>query len=205
MPPLAAFIIAEGKSITDALVSIGWSPFLLIWAWTQGEPAVIAGGALAAEGYWHWYEFCLAAAIPSAIGHQIYYWVGKRFGTRLIHRLPKRWQPSIAAARSLLLRHEKKILPFMRFAYGVRGPLPYACGMSGIAPLRFFLYNFATALVWALLFTLLGYAFGTAATYFFDELSHYGSILVIGSLLLGIALQVGAQAVVRRALNRRGE
>ncbi|HUI64197.1 MAG TPA: DedA family protein [Bacteroidota bacterium] len=202
VPWIARGAGSDPQSIADALVSIGWSPLLFVWAWTQGEPAVIVGGALAARGYWPWYAFGLLAASGSAIGHQIYYVLGRRYGLRLLAKLPGRWQPAIAQAQALVLRHENKILPLMRFAYGIRGPLPVVCGACGIPSGKFLLYNLLTALAWALLFTALGYAFGFAVTAFFDTFSHYESLLLVSSLAFGLCLQIIAQRWVKRSLEK---
>ncbi len=191
---------SDSKSIADALVNIGWSPLLLLWAWTQGEPAVIVGGALAAKGFWPWYAFWVVAAVPSAIGHQIYYFIGRRFGAKLVRRLPSRWQSAIERARVLLLMHNDKILLFMRFAYGLRGPLPVVCGAAGIPPGKFLLYNVGTAFAWALVFTLVGYAFGFAAMACFEHIAHYGSWFFISSLVFGLVVHLLAQHLVKRSL-----
>jgi len=201
-PSIAHATGSDAQSIANALLSVGWSPLLFVWAWTQGEPAVIVGGALAARGCWPWYAFGLLAALGSAIGHQIYYAFGRRYGLRLLAKLPLRWQPAIAQARALVVKHENKILPLMRFAYGIRGPLPIVCGSCGIAPGKFLLYNLLTALTWALLFTALGYAFGFAVTTFFDAFSHYESLLLISSLAFGICFQMVAQHWVKRSLGK---
>jgi len=55
-------------------------PVLFVWAWLQGEAAVIVGGSLAAQGYWPWWTVWLIAAIPATLGHQIYFALGRRFG-----------------------------------------------------------------------------------------------------------------------------
>ncbi len=190
----------DTKALSDAFRSLGWSPLLLVWAWTQGEPAVIVGGALAAQGYWPWYGFCLAAAIPSAIGQEIYYFIGFRYGGRVLAWFPLRWQPAIDRTRSLLVRHEGKILALMRFAYGIRGPLPAVCGAAGIRPLKFLLFNLGTAIAWASVFTLIGYAFGATATALFESISRYEAWILISSLIFGVCLQVLGQQWAKRTI-----
>src|SRR2546427_9889187 len=43
-------------------------PVLFVWAWLQGEAAVIVGGALAAAGYWPWWAVSRIAAVPATCG-----------------------------------------------------------------------------------------------------------------------------------------
>jgi len=84
-----------------AVIQSYGGPVLFVWAWLQGEAAVIVGGSLAAQGYWPWWAVWLVACVPATLGHQIYFALGRRFGDPLLARLPARWQPAIARARTL--------------------------------------------------------------------------------------------------------
>jgi membrane protein DedA with SNARE-associated domain len=171
---------------------------LFIWAWLQGEAAVIVGGALAAQGYWPWWAVWLVACVPAIAGHQLYFLLGRHFGDRLIARLPTGWQPAIARARALLQRHDSRVMLLMRFAYGIRLPLPILCGALGVAPRRFLRYNVGTALLWALLFTWLGYAYGAAATTLLGRVAHYEVWVLMGSVVLGLVVHALSPRVGRR-------
>jgi len=46
-------------------------PVLFVWAWLQGEAAVIVGGSLAAQGYWPWWAVWLVGVVPATVGHQL--------------------------------------------------------------------------------------------------------------------------------------
>ncbi len=173
-------------------------PVLFVWAALQGEAAVIVGGALAARGYWPWWAVSLLACLPAVAGHQLYFALGRRYGDRLLARLPARWQPAIAGTRRLVREHAARLMLVMRFAYGVRLPLPIVCGVVGIRPLRFLGYNAATAVTWALLFTWVGYAYGAAATATFAQVAHYETWILLSSVLLGLAVHA-----VTRTLGRR--
>ncbi|HVH66242.1 MAG TPA: DedA family protein [Gemmatimonadales bacterium] len=171
-----------------AVIHAYGGPLLFVWAWLQGEAAVIVGGSLAARGYWPWWAVWLVACVPAIVGHQIYFLLGRHFGDPLLGGLPTRWQPAIAHVRALVLRHDSRIMLLMRFAYGVRLPLPILCGVLRIAPARFFGYNVATALAWALLFTWLGYAYGAVATAVLGRVAHYEAWILVGSIALGLAV-----------------
>src|SRR5207244_2771541 len=102
-------------------------PLLFVWAWLQGEAAVIVGGSLAAQGYWPWWAVWLVACVPATLGHQIYFALGRRFGEPLLTHLPVGWQPAIARARMLVGANAGRVMLLMRFASGVRLPLPTPC------------------------------------------------------------------------------
>ena len=55
-------------------------PVLFVWAWLQGEAAVIVGGSLARQGYWPWWAVSLVASLPAIVGHQVYFHIGRRYG-----------------------------------------------------------------------------------------------------------------------------
>ena len=169
-----------------AIIQSYGGPVLFLWAWLQGEAAVIVGGSLAARGYWPWWAVWLVACIPATLGHQIYFALGRRLGDPLLARLPTRWHPTIARARTLVRHNDTRVMLLMRFAYGIRLPLPILCGVAGIAPLRFLLYNAGTALAWSLLFTWLGYAYGTAAGAALGRVAHYETWILLGAVTLGL-------------------
>lgn len=174
-------------------------PVLLVGAWLQGEAAVILGGALARQGYWPWWEVWLLASVPAALGHQIYYLIGRHFGERLIARLPARRRPAFDRARGLIQRHESRILLLMRFAYGVRLPLPILCGASGVRPGKFLAYNIGTALGWALVFTTLGVSFGAAAAATFRRYAHYQALCFFASVAFAALAHVAPRRLAGRA------
>ncbi len=86
----------------------------------------------------------------------------------------------------------------MRFAYGIRLPLPILCGAVGIAPLPFLCYNAATAFVWAGLFTWSGYAYGTAARIAIGRVVHYETWALAGAITRGLLFQALSPRVGRR-------
>ena len=177
---------------------LGLSPVLFIWAWLQGEAAVIVAGSLAAQGHWPWWAVWLIAAIPATVGHQIYYQLGRWFGERILRRLPQRTQPAIERARVLIRTHETTVLTVMRFAYGIRMPLPILCGVARIRWQKFVLFNVGTALLWSFVFTMVGYIFGLAAQAVFREVSRFSSYLILGSIAFGLLVHFGTHFWGRR-------
>ena len=103
-----------------------------------------------------------------------------------------------ARARELVRRHETRVLVFMRVAYGVRLPLPILCGTSGVPLGKFVFYNVVTALTWALVFTLLGLLFGTAATVAFRHYAHFQATFLVGSLGFAALIHFLSQRVGAR-------
>jgi membrane protein DedA with SNARE-associated domain len=180
-----------------AIVHSYGGPALFLWALLQGEAAVIVAGSLAALGYWPWWIPWLLAAIPATLGHQLYFELGRRYGRRLVPRSPA-LAARLAHAEAMVRDHAAALMVSMRFAYGIRLPLPILCGASGIERPRFFRYNLATALGWSLLFTWCGYGFGTAASAAFARVEHYAAWVLVASLGLGIAASLLLKTVAKR-------
>ena len=86
----------------------------------------------------------------------------------------------------------------MRFAYGIRLPLPILCGVARIAPARFLAYNVGTALAWALLFTWIGYAYGAASSVLLGHVMSAEAWILVGALTLGVAAHLISHRVGRR-------
>lgn len=173
-------------------------PVLFVWAWLQGEAAVVVGGALAARGYWPWWAVWLIATLPATVGHQIYFALGRRYGDPLLARLPDRWRAGVERARSLVQTNSSRIMLLMRFAYGIRLPLPILCGVARIEPGRFFRYNVGTALGWALLFTWIGYAYGAAVNALLGHVMRAEAWILLGALTVGVAAHLISQRIGRR-------
>lgn len=135
--------------------------YVLIFAWTffEGETFVLFAGLAASKGYLNWGAVFFAAWLGSFAGDQLYFWIGRRWGTALLGRIP-RWQPSVQAALDWLRRYDTWFILSFRFIYGVRNFASFAMGMSGLPPARFASLNLGAAFVWALAFSGFGFAFG---------------------------------------------
>jgi len=85
-----------------------------------------------------------------------------------------------------------------RFIPGLRFISPSIIGMNSVRYWPFFVIDWFAALLWASLFTVLGYLFGTAATRLIDDFSSYATE-VFGGIF---ALVVG-DAIARHLYRRR--
>jgi membrane protein DedA with SNARE-associated domain len=87
--------------------------------------------------------------------------------------------------------------------YGLRTAGPIAIGMSRVSAPRFVLLNTLGALVWAVLFSVIGYAFGHSAERVLGTLRGYEKHALLALAVFGCA--VGLVHWMRRArANRRG-
>lgn len=169
---------------------------VLLGALAEGETFLLLGGFAAHRGYLGLGEVVLAGFLGGLLGDQIYYWLGRRHGERLLARFPT-LAPGAALAREKLRRHAIPFILSMRFLYGLRTVGPLAVGMSGVPPLRYLALNALGAAIWAPAVVGAGYLFGQAVEHFLADLLRYEEALFLGTL--AVALLVG---LMRRRRHR---
>jgi membrane protein DedA with SNARE-associated domain len=127
-----------------------------------GELALLLGGVLASQG-----RVPLAAALAvgtagALAGDSAGYWIGRRWGPRLLaSRLGRRIGPGrLQRVESLLLRGGGRALVVGRCTAGARVVLPGLAGMLGLRYRTFALWTGGAATLWAVAHVLAGYAAG---------------------------------------------
>jgi membrane protein DedA with SNARE-associated domain len=153
----------------------------------EGESVVIAAGFAAHRHLLDLPAVMLVAAIGSAIGDQIWFQIGRRYGQRIVARFP-RLAPGVAHASELLRRYDTRFIIGCRFIYGTRLAGPIAIGLSGVAPLRFTLLNIAAAVLWAVVIAGLGYGFGETIFQIFGHIHHLERRVVPAIITAGIVV-----------------
>jgi membrane protein DedA with SNARE-associated domain len=157
-----------------------WVAGALVWQGRFSLPIVLAAG--------------VAAAV---VGDNGGYWIGRRYGHRLLARHGRRLgltERRIAAVRSLLVRHGPLGVFGARFVTGLRFLAGPVAGLMGLAPRRFLLANVLGALVYVPLTVGEGYAAGYGLGAFVHRL-HRGvaslELAAVCAVLLGVALVLG--------------
>ena len=163
-----------------------------------GETALITAGVLAARGDMDIVEVIVVAAAAAIIGDNIGYWLGRLGGRRLLER----WEPLERHAGRVLPwserffeRHGAKTIFLGRFFAVLRVTAAWLAGISRMHWWRFFFWNAAGGICWAVLVGLVSYFVGRAAA---EAINRYG--LIAGLAIVAI-LVVGA--LVFRFIRRR--
>lgn len=138
-------------------------PVILVWTFIEGETVVIVTGAIASEGKYRISVEMLAlfAFAGSFLGDQLYYYIGRKYGSPLLNRWPTLGK-KIDWAFRLVKTHPTLFILSFRFIYGIRNIAPFVIGISGISRLRYLLLNFIAAMIWAHAFAWGGYLLGRA-------------------------------------------
>ena len=124
------------------------------------------------------------------------YWIGRIGGRPLIERILKMRllhflinEKNLARVERYFESHGGKMVFAGRFGPGLRSMTPLFAGVSRMKYYRFLPYNLAAALVWAIAYSLVGYAFGEYWGELLTVAKSFGyGIVVLVILLLGTYL-----------------
>jgi membrane-associated protein len=140
-----------------------------------GETAIVLGGVVAAQG-----EVSLALILPlawlaAALGDLASFSLGKRLGRRfLLARGPRLGVTAgrLERVEGFFERHGPKAILVGRFIGIVRAVAPFLAGASGMRLRVFLPWSLLGTAVWAMTFTLVGYAFSHSFGAAADALTH---------------------------------
>ncbi|UXY12555.1 DedA family protein [Kosakonia sp. ML.JS2a] len=132
---------------------------LVIGSVAEGETITLLGGVAAHQGLLRFPLVVLSVALGGMIGDQLLYLLGRRYGMKILRRF-SRHRAKIHQAQTLIRRHPYLFVIGSRFMYGFRIIGPLLIGTSHLRPKIFLPLNIIGAIVWALLFTTLGYVGG---------------------------------------------
>jgi membrane protein DedA with SNARE-associated domain len=163
----------------------------------EGETVLLLGGFFAHRGYMNPVAVWAVAALGAFVGDQIWFWLGREHGPRLLERFP-RLAAGVARADPVIARHPAVAAISVRFLYGLRLAGPIALGMTSIPATVFAVANAAGAAVWAAIFTAIGWTFGLAATRVLADIGRHEGWLALVLLAAGLAI-----FAVMRHQNRR--
>lgn len=125
----------------------------------EGELGVVIGGAMAHLGKLNPVSVGLAAWIAAFLSTQVFFYAGRsQRESRWVHKVTDK--RAFALAIKWIDRHPKLFCLFYRFVYGMRIVGPVAIGLSHIKAHTFLVFNFFTALTWAIVGVSLGWLFG---------------------------------------------
>lgn len=153
----------------------------------EGETVVALAGLAAQRGYLSLPAVVAIALFGAFLGDQFAFFLGRRYGTRLVARYP-RLTAQVARADRLLARYDAALVIGLRFVYGLRLSGVVALGMTRLPWARFVALNFIGALIWAPLVAGAGYVFGDLVQRLLGDLERVDHWLFAALAAVGIAL-----------------
>lgn len=145
---------------------------LFLWTFLEGEAGLILAGFLAFQGYLNIYGVMVTSFCGAVLGDQFYFYLGRYKGKFLLahsHALVRKLRKGLR----LIERYGNFVAFISRYTYGFRIVLPIILGMTPFPGRRFFWLNVVSAIIWSIVFALVGFMFGTVASLVVDDVSHY--------------------------------
>lgn len=132
---------------------------VILWTILGGEEGVIAAAILAHRGYLNIVGVILASAVGGALGDQVYFYLARRYGERILKR-SNRMAKALPKAERLVRQYGAAVALVSRFLLGLRITVAVVCGTFQMRALTFSLLNFLSALIWASVYSLSAYYLG---------------------------------------------
>src|SRR5438105_13825863 len=114
---------------------------IFIGTFLEGETVLALGGVAAAHGYLSFWAVVATATIGGFLGDQTWFFIGRRYGHRVLARYP-RFAAKAPRVQALLRRWDATAVVLLRFCYGLRIAGPIVIGTCGISPWRLAFFNF---------------------------------------------------------------
>jgi membrane protein DedA with SNARE-associated domain len=170
---------------------------VLVGTMFEGETVLLLAGYSAHRGYLDLAAVTGIAWLGGSLGDQLFFWIGRRHGQRLIARRPA-LRARVEEAFALIERHPVAIILAMRFLWGLRMAMPIAIGISRVGWRRFVWLNLLSAALWAPLVAGIGWTFGALLAGHAAMLHHYEHWVMAGMAAAALLLR----AVVRRSRHK---
>ncbi|HEY7873485.1 MAG TPA: DedA family protein, partial [Actinomycetota bacterium] len=186
---LLVFVLAAGE--TAAFIGL----FL------PGEATVIFGGVLVYNDRATLGWMIAAACLGAMVGDSLGYWIGRRFGTRLMESRAGRWvgRERWDNASAYLRRRGGRAVLFGRFIGFLRALVPALAGSAGIPYLKTYLpFSIVGGLAWGTGFTLLGVVAG--GSYRLVEKWAGRASLILGAI---VVVAIGMVILARKVSESR--
>ncbi|GAA2898895.1 DedA family protein [Streptosporangium fragile] len=158
-----------------------------------GEAILIAASVYAGAGQLNVAAVMVTAVLAAVAGDNVGYLIGRTGGRAFVHRwgryvllTPERFH----TAERFFARHGGKVVVVARFVEGLRQANGIIAGTGGMPWRRFLMFNSLGAVLWAGVWTILGYTAGAHIGAVYDEIARYHVYVLIALGALAVAFLV---------------
>jgi membrane-associated protein len=168
-----AFLTA-GYAIVAAAVLLERS--ILLGLIIPGDIILALGGVYASQGNLNIVLVIVIGTVAAITGESTGYWLGRKYGMRLIRRLPllNRLEKNLENAEDYFRRHGGKTVAIGRYATAAGAFIPFTAGMAKMPYRKFLLFDVPAIVVWATGISLFGYLAGQNIEFIDKVLSRFG-------------------------------
>jgi membrane-associated protein len=135
---------------------------LVITPFLPGDSLLFAAGTFAAEGWLNIWVLIIVCSAAAILGDTVNYWIGHFIGPKAfsgdIRFLKKEY---LDRTHAFYEKHGGKTIILARFIPIIRTFAPFVAGIGAMTYSHFITYNVVGGIAWVMIFTLLGYFFGS--------------------------------------------
>jgi len=187
-------------SFLDLIRQHGDAAYTFMFAYATSHSLLLAlfAGYAAHSGALNLGTLIAICWFGSFAGDAVRFWIGRRYGTRLLERFP-RFERLVQTVIRLADRHYAWMILLHRFPNGIRGLAGFAYGMSRLPWSTFLALNFVAAGLWSGAVVSAGYAFGELSEKSINDASSgLGAVMLIAFLGLSWLLSRKLEQIVER-------
>lgn len=197
-----SFLTSLGPAVLVGLAIVIFIESGLLFPFLPGDSLLFTAGLLASGGIIPvpvWLVIAVAF-IAAALGDQVGYWLGHRFGRRLFTPGARVLKTSrLEQAEAFFAKYGGGALVLGRFVPIVRTYVPLAAGTSEYHYRKFLLWNLSGSALWTISISVLGVILGQIA-FVRDHIDVLAIVIVVVSVL-----PIVVSALVRYLRSRRGQ
>jgi membrane-associated protein len=173
----SVFLLVAALLVAESGFAVGF--------FVPGELSMVLGGVLAKEHRVNILAMVVVAVAAAIASYLIGYWLGRLILPWVLEHTKLKEHPMVARARDQLRTRGGLAVFIARFIVVVRAVMPALAGLSEIRFRTFLVFDVAGGIVWATLYTLLGYALGAAYQHVLHEIGVW-SYVVVGVAVVGV-------------------
>lgn len=172
-----AFLAAGYLIITTAVLM---ERSIFVGLIIPGDVILALGGVYASQGRMSLAAVIAIGILSAIVGESIGYWLGRRYGMRLIRRLPlvRRLEGMLDRSEDYFRRHGGRTVAIGRYATAAGAFIPFTAGIARMPYRRFLLFDVPAIIVWAVAISVFGYVFGRNLAFVDKVISRFGYVVL---------------------------
>jgi len=153
----------------------------------QSESILLLGGLAAHRGLLDLPLVFVCSFVGTLFGNQLCFLIGYHRGRQLLAKHPE-WEKRAGKLMAGMKNHQVGLILGFRYPMGMNLLAPILLGASGVSPMRFFLLNTISAMLWVLVIVGLGYLAGQVVELVLGDIRHYEPVIFAVGLIVAIII-----------------
>lgn len=171
---------------------------VFIGTFLEGEVILVMAGFFAERGHLNLIMVMIVAFGGAYSGHVFWFWLGRRYGVRLLDRFP-RMKTHFGRGIRLFERYGAAAIVITQWLYGLRITAAVIIGMSRISVIKFLVLEAVSCAAWAIVIAGSGYYFGRAVESVLGKAENIEKWGLLALVVIGVSVWGYHQWKERRA------